>query len=82
MDTHIREIKEKSSIDVTVRSWINYDGYELSNGKTYKLDEVDKLREEIEDYGEVHWHKGMNTFAGKLVSDKFFETMVKKVMEV
>ena len=78
MDLYVKHKKEESSIDVTVRSWLNYDGFEC-NGKTDKLDEIDKLREEIEDYGMVCWHKGKNTFTGKIISDKFFVDMVSRV---
>lgn len=79
MDLYVKHKKQESSIDVTVRSWLNYDGYELSSGKTFKLDEIDKLREEIKDYGEIHWHKGKNTFSGNIISDKFFVDMVSRV---
>jgi len=59
---------------ITVRSWLNADGFEC-DGKCYYLDKVDKLKEYVN--GEdIVWEKGKNTFSGKIISDKFFESMI------
>lgn len=64
-------------IDVIVRSWINYDGFEV-NGKSYRLDQIDKLREVIGDQ-KINWIRGKNTFTGKPVSDEFMQSMIAEV---
>ena len=78
MDISIKYAKQKTSIDVIVRD----DEYELSNGTIYKLDEIDKLREEIEDYGEIHWKRGIvkyNIWVGELIDEDTFLERVKLV---
>ena len=64
-------------IDVIVRSWISYDGFEV-NGKPYRLDQIDKLKEVIGNQ-KINWIRGKNTFTGKPVSDKFMQRMMSEV---
>lgn len=64
-------------ITVTIRSWLNFDGFDC-NGKSYRLDELDKLKEVIGNQ-EVNFVRGKNTFTGKPVSDKFYESMRNKL---
>ena len=60
-------------VDVTIRSWLNHDGYECE-GRGYKMDELSELKSIIGDRP-VNWCRGKNTFAGKPVSDKFMQDM-------
>ena len=60
-------------VDVIIRSWLSYDGYECC-GKTFKLDKIKELKELVAGR-EINWIKGQNTFAGKPVSDRFAKDM-------
>ena len=63
-------------MEIKVVSGLNCDGYEM-NGKFYPFSELKDLVEQIDfhAYNEICWVKGKNVFAGKPVSDKFFEMM-------
>ncbi len=65
-------------VDVTIRSWLNYDGYECE-GHGYKMDELSELKSVIGDRP-VNWCRGKNTFAGKPVSNKFMQDMKMRLL--
>ena len=63
-------------VDIIVRSWINFDGYECC-GKSFNLSQIDELKEMVA--GKViNWYKGKNTFTGELVSDDFMLNMISR----
>ena len=68
------------TVEVTVFSGLNYDGY-LVNGKYFICNEKDKVRAEVGDR-QIIWKKGKNTFTGKTVGDTFLECMKKAIEEV
>lgn len=70
---------ENPKVEVIVRSWLNYDGYECE-GKSFVRTEVGKLKEQIAGR-EIVWVKGRNTFAGGTISDKFFASMITNYVE-
>jgi len=70
---------ENPKVEVIVRSWVNFDGYECE-GKQFVRTEVGKLKEQVAGR-EVVWTKGRNTFAGRTVSDKFLARMIMNYVE-
>lgn len=67
---------ENPKVVVTVKSWLNYDGFEC-DGKSYKLDQLNELAEQVAGR-EIVWAKGRNTFMGGTISDKFFASMIMR----
>ena len=67
-------------VNVVVRSYLNFDGFECE-GETYKLPEITKLKTRVAGR-EINWIKGKNTFTGKIISDKFFASMISLYEEV
>ena len=70
---------ENPKVEVIVRSWLNFDGYECE-GKNFVRTEIDKLKEQVAGR-EIVWIKGRNTFMGGTFSDKFFASMIMNYVE-
>ena len=70
---------ENPKVEVTVRSWLSYDGYECE-GKSYIRTEVKELVKQIAGR-EIVWVKGRNTFAGGTINDRFFASMIANYVE-
>ena len=79
MDTYYKHRHQNQSLDVKVykteKSWY----YKLDNGTIYTLSNIDELRELVDEYGEVHWGKGIDESTGEVITDRFFVSMVALV---
>lgn len=71
-------------MEVTVKSSINVDGYEI-NGHFYIGDKlriaIDNGEVSIKDVSEVTFKRGWNLFAGKPIDDELFSLMVQHFWE-
>lgn len=64
-------------MEIKVCSFLNYDGYQLSDGETFGCWQVEEMVKYLKakNISEVTFVKGRNIFTESLVDDDFFQIM-------